>query len=183
MTAKKLPDSLIRRQFSPEFKAKLVSASKRPGASLAAIALANGINSNQLRRWCKEHVSGYAWSNPAEGHSNRHYSDEYKRMIVAQCQQPGATATSVARSNALHPNLVGTWVKKLHPAHRPCATAQELEGQAVALLPIMVSEEVQLPARPAAGLGHIDIELGAAHIRLHGTPDPKTLRVVLEVLR
>ena len=40
-----------RRTHSAEFKAKIVSACRRPGVSMAAVALANGLNANLVRRW------------------------------------------------------------------------------------------------------------------------------------
>ena len=40
-----------RRTHSAEFKAKVVSACRRPGISMAAVALANGLNANLVRRW------------------------------------------------------------------------------------------------------------------------------------
>jgi len=43
-----------RRRHSAEFKAQVVSASRQPGVSMAAIALAHGLNANLLRRWVVE---------------------------------------------------------------------------------------------------------------------------------
>jgi transposase len=40
-----------RRKHSAEFKAKVVSACRKPGVSIAAVALANSLNANLLRRW------------------------------------------------------------------------------------------------------------------------------------
>ena len=40
-----------RRIHSEDFKARVVEASKQPGVSMAAVAMANGINANLLRRW------------------------------------------------------------------------------------------------------------------------------------
>jgi transposase-like protein len=40
-----------RRKHSAEFKAKVVSACRKPGVSIAAVALANRLNANLLRRW------------------------------------------------------------------------------------------------------------------------------------
>ena len=40
-----------RRLHSDEFKANAVAACMHPGMSMAAVALANGINANLLRRW------------------------------------------------------------------------------------------------------------------------------------
>jgi transposase len=40
-----------RRKHSDEFKAQAVRACEQPGVSMAAVALAHGINANLLRRW------------------------------------------------------------------------------------------------------------------------------------
>lgn len=40
-----------RRRHSNEFKVSVVAACKQPGASVAAVALANGVNANLVRRW------------------------------------------------------------------------------------------------------------------------------------
>ena len=39
------------RKHSDEFKARVVAQALQPHASLASVALANGINANMLRRW------------------------------------------------------------------------------------------------------------------------------------
>ena len=43
-----------RRHHDRAFKARLVEQSLHPGASVAAIALANGINANMLFKWRRE---------------------------------------------------------------------------------------------------------------------------------
>ncbi len=43
-----------RRIHSDEFKAHIVAACCKPGVSSAAVAMANGINANLVRRWVKE---------------------------------------------------------------------------------------------------------------------------------
>jgi transposase len=43
-----------RRRHSDEFKAKVVAACRRPGVSIASVALAHGLNANLLRRWIVE---------------------------------------------------------------------------------------------------------------------------------
>jgi transposase len=40
-----------RRKHSAEFKAEVVAACRKPGVSMAAVALANRLNANLLRRW------------------------------------------------------------------------------------------------------------------------------------
>ena len=44
-----------RRRHTPEFKARVIAACLQPGVSLAAVALANGLNANFLRTWVKAH--------------------------------------------------------------------------------------------------------------------------------
>jgi transposase len=43
-----------RRRHSEAFKAEAVSACRQPGVSIAAVALARGLNANLLRRWVQE---------------------------------------------------------------------------------------------------------------------------------
>jgi transposase-like protein len=43
-----------RRRHSAAFKAEAVAACRRPGVSIAAVALSRGLNANLLRRWVVE---------------------------------------------------------------------------------------------------------------------------------
>lgn len=45
----------VRRQHDRAFKAELVRQSLQPGASVAAIALRNGVNANLLFKWRRDH--------------------------------------------------------------------------------------------------------------------------------
>ena len=42
------------RRHSEEFKARVIGLALQPHASMAAVALANGLNANMLRRWVRE---------------------------------------------------------------------------------------------------------------------------------
>jgi transposase len=54
-SAIQLPDAGRRRgRYSNEFKRNAIDACKQPGVSTAAVALANGLNANLLRRWISE---------------------------------------------------------------------------------------------------------------------------------
>ncbi len=46
------------RTYTPQFKAELVAACRQPGASIAAVALQHGMNTNVLHRWLKEWSQG-----------------------------------------------------------------------------------------------------------------------------
>ena len=43
-----------RRTHSIEFKTDLAKMCRQPGVSVSAVALENGVNANQLRRWMKQ---------------------------------------------------------------------------------------------------------------------------------
>jgi transposase len=47
-----------RRYYSPELKLHVVQICSRPGASIAGVALQNGINTNIVHRWIREHSQG-----------------------------------------------------------------------------------------------------------------------------
>lgn len=55
-----------RRQHSAAFKQQVVEACQRPGTSVAAVALAHGLNANLLRRWLKS-----SREEPANGRTGR----------------------------------------------------------------------------------------------------------------
>ena len=43
-----------RRRHSEEFRARVVAACRQPGVSVAALALAHGLNANLVRGWIKQ---------------------------------------------------------------------------------------------------------------------------------
>jgi transposase-like protein len=51
--------SRTHRTYTPQFKVELVAACLQPGASIAALALQHGMNTNVLHRWLKEHRQGH----------------------------------------------------------------------------------------------------------------------------
>lgn len=56
-----------RRRHSEELKAKVIVACNQPGVSVAAIALANGLNANMVRRWLFEHRKAGSGSTQRQG--------------------------------------------------------------------------------------------------------------------
>ena len=48
------PAGRQRRRHSPEFRASVIRACLEPGVSIAAIALAKGLNANMVRKWVIE---------------------------------------------------------------------------------------------------------------------------------
>lgn len=45
------PKPPIRRTHSPEFKARVLAACRQPGASIAGVAQAHGVNANVVHKW------------------------------------------------------------------------------------------------------------------------------------
>jgi len=52
------PTKRTRRYHPPDLKRQVVAASQQPGASVAAVALAHGLNANLVRRWMRETPPG-----------------------------------------------------------------------------------------------------------------------------
>lgn len=54
------PTKRTRRKHAPDLKRQVVLACQQPGASVAAVALAHGLNANLVRRWlqCEHKVPG-----------------------------------------------------------------------------------------------------------------------------
>lgn len=59
------------RTYTREFKAELVAACQVPGASIAAVAGAHGMNANVLHRWLKEHALSGCYGQSDSGIANR----------------------------------------------------------------------------------------------------------------
>lgn len=53
------------RTYTAQFKAELVAACRQPGASIAAVAGAHGMNANVLHRWLKQNSDAPHKESPA----------------------------------------------------------------------------------------------------------------------
>jgi transposase len=109
----------------------------------------------------------------------RKHSLEAKRAIVQQCLVPRASVAAVALAHGVNANLVRKWIDKYRAGEYG-----EVQT-AMTLLPVTVSEAPATSASsPSASTpkGHIDIELPAGRVRVHGSVDLEALRVVLTSL-
>lgn len=114
----------------------------------------------------------------------RFFSEAYKRAVVEKCLVPGASVSAVALAHGFNTNLVRKWIAK-HQAR---------EGRrrpATQLIPVTVIEAgAELSMRTVGGsreigdvaTGSIEIEIGAARVKVLGRVDAVQLRVVLEAL-
>lgn len=72
------------RAYGQEFKARVVAESQQPGASVAKVALAHGLNANMIHTWRRELRGPVA--NPAEG------GGEFVALRLASAPVPAAAA-------------------------------------------------------------------------------------------
>jgi transposase len=104
---------------------------------------------------------------------NRRHPLEWKRSVVEQTFEPGASVARVARDNNINANQLWAW-RKLH--------AQGLLVDIVqteAMLPVVVdvqSDRPEVPAPdapvpPAAANGSIWLQHGNTSVRIEGVPD------------
>ena len=82
-----------RRQYRPEAKQALLQQCARPGMSVAAVALANGLNANVLRRWILQDQRALAGvAKPATA--------AMLPVVVREAIDPAAAPRSAADSGA-----------------------------------------------------------------------------------
>ncbi|MFM0631912.1 IS66-like element accessory protein TnpA [Paraburkholderia xenovorans] len=116
---------------------------------------------------------------------NRRHPLEWKRSVVEQTFEPGASVARVSRDNNVNANQVWAW-RKLY--------AQGLlveEAQTGTMLPVVVDgqsdrpashafEATDAPAPPMATDGSIQLQHGNTSVRIEGVPDATVLRLVLD---
>ncbi|HEX7988774.1 MAG TPA: transposase [Stenotrophomonas sp.] len=88
---------LRRRKHSPEFKAHVVAACCKPGASTAAVALANGVNANLARRWVQEAEATANDSPRVLGAEPTGATAKATGFVPVQLPPPAATPGAVIR--------------------------------------------------------------------------------------
>lgn len=107
----------------------------------------------------------------------RHRSKQERRRVAEESLQPGASVAVVARRHGVNANQVFHWRKLLREGRL------DEKAPSAQLIPVMVSDAVEEPVRRARCYsGNIQIELGRARVRIEGTADPESLRLVLEHL-
>lgn len=103
-----------RRRHSPEYKARLVAACAQPGITIAAVALANNLNANLLRRWIKEQPA----TTPQTPHDHRIGASETPRLHLLpvtidapkeQTETPPAIQIEIHRPKATLASLTIRW--------------------------------------------------------------------------
>ncbi|WP_316669783.1 IS66-like element accessory protein TnpA [Ralstonia psammae] len=116
---------------------------------------------------------------------NRRHPMEWRRSVVEQTFEPGASVARIARENNINANQLWGW-RKLY--------AQGLlieAGQTDAMLPVVVNVQpdrsaehvpvsMEAPAPAAAANGSIQLQHGNTSVRIEGAPDSTILGLILE---
>ena len=122
--------------------------------------------------------------------TRRRYAATFKRELVERCLQRGASVSGIALENGINANVLFRWRRE----HLRCASGVQHESteQAV-LLPVRLAAPatpIERDAIPASSpmptpvpAGVIEIDIGAARVRLRGPVDEGNVRCVLQTLR
>jgi transposase len=104
-------------------------------------------------------------------------SKQERRRIAEESLEPGTSAAVVARSHGVNANQVFQWRKLLREGRldlKPASTTQ--------LMPVHLAEVIGENNSPGTYSGAIHIELGRLRVRVEGSADPESLRLILEHL-
>jgi len=107
----------------------------------------------------------------------RFRTKQERRQIAEESLRPGASVAVVARRHGVNANQVFLWRRLLRDGKL------DAEPAPAQLMPVHIAEasiEADRFVRPYSGTIHI--ELGKARVRLEGSVDPGSLRLILEHL-
>jgi len=117
--------------------------------------------------------------------ARRRYTAGFRRELVERCLEPGASVSGIALENGINANVVFRWRRE----HLRAISGVAQHGAAKAvLLPVKVAEPTPteaapMPSRSPVPTGVIEIDIGAARVRLRGSIDEANLRCVLHTLK
>ena len=108
----------------------------------------------------------------------RQWTEAFKRQVVAETLEPGASVSIVAGRHDVNANQLFKWRREMAPEQLPAA------AQSITMLPVTITPEA-VEARPRVRrTGTIEITLaGGARVCVRGEVSPETLRQVIELLR
>ena len=107
----------------------------------------------------------------------RHRSKQERRAIAEESLEPGASVAVIARSHGVNANQVFHWRKLLREGRLDVKPASSTQ-----LMPVHLMEPIGENSPARAYSGAIHIEVGRVRVRVEGSADPESLRVILEHL-
>jgi transposase len=117
----------------------------------------------------------------------RRYAVTFKRELVERSLQPGASVSGIALDNGINANVLFRWRRE--QLHAASGMQQDHGAARAALLPVQLiaaaapTQRATMAARSPLPEGVIEIDIGAARVRLHGAVDEANVRCVLRALK
>jgi transposase len=115
----------------------------------------------------------------------RKHDAAFKRELIERCLHLGASVSAIALESGLNANLLFKW-RRMHLRSNSPGAREPVRGEASKMLPVMIRASAvgemtaQLPMPRSPGL--IEIDIGAARVRVRGAVDEANLRCVLQAL-
>jgi transposase len=113
--------------------------------------------------------------------TRRRHDAAFKRELIERSVLPGASVSAIALENGINANLLFKWRRM----HLRAASHVEHRGAAQAvLLPVQMAPAhmAPMPSTSPMPAGVIEIDIGAARVRLRGAVDVANVRCVLQAL-
>ena len=108
----------------------------------------------------------------------RQWTEAFKRQVVAETLEPGASVSIVARRHDVNANQLFKWRRELAPVQPPAAEPS------VTMLPVAIALQASEPRPRGRRSGTIEIAFACgARVCVRGEVSPETLRQVIELLR
>jgi transposase len=106
----------------------------------------------------------------------RIFAFAFRRWLVEQARMPGASVAGLALRHGINANQLRRWMSV--DGKLSCG------GEGVALLPVTIQATAATATDVAVPtpVGHIELEVFGARLKLHGDVDGNRLRVVLDAL-
>jgi transposase len=118
--------------------------------------------------------------------TRRRHAVAFKRELIERCLQPGASVSGIALDNGINANVLFRW-RREHL--RATSGAQDHIATQAVLLPVSVdtatpaARRETMATRSSVPVGVIEIDIGAARVRLCGPVDEANVRCVLHTLK
>ena len=117
---------------------------------------------------------------PGPRKTRRVYPRKFKREVIAQCLEPGASVSAVALGHGINANVIRKWLpREKLAAARALATMLPVTIQGAAS---SVSSKPAMRVAPGSRRPPIEVSLGAAIVRLPHGFDPAELRCIVQIL-
>ena len=118
--------------------------------------------------------------------TRRRHTAAFKRELVERSLQPGASVSGIALDGGVNANVLFRWRREhLRGAMgaRKHSTAQAVLLPVTLGAPAAPSEQEVMSSRSPMPAGVIEIDIGAARVRLRGSVDEANVRCVLQALK